>query len=76
MAKPALLDCLEFKDELRYLDRIDDAAFWPWDLEFWPQRSWGLLLAGYAVRSRLSRQPLRDFIAYRAVVRGAECVRL
>ena len=29
----ALLDCLEFDDQLRYVDRIDDAAFLAMDLE-------------------------------------------
>ena len=31
---PALLDCLEFDDQLRYVDGIDDAAFLAMDLEF------------------------------------------
>ena len=31
---PALLDCLEFDDRLRYVDVIDDAAFLAMDLEF------------------------------------------
>lgn len=39
--EPALLDCLEFDDKLRYVDRIDDAAFLAMDLEFLgPQRPW------------------------------------
>ena len=31
---PALLDCLEFDDKLRYVDGIDDAAFLAMDLEY------------------------------------------
>ena len=39
--EPALLDCLEFDDKLRHVDRIDDAAFLAMDLEFLgPQRPW------------------------------------
>ena len=30
---PRVLDCLEFDDRLRYLDRVDDAAFLAMDLE-------------------------------------------
>ena len=29
---PALLDCLEFDDRLRYVDVVDDAAFLRWIL--------------------------------------------
>jgi aminoglycoside phosphotransferase family enzyme len=31
---PVLLDCLEFDDHLRYIDRIADAVFLAMDLEF------------------------------------------
>ena len=31
---PVLLDCLDFDDQLRYVDCIDDAAFLAMDLEF------------------------------------------
>lgn len=31
---PVLLDCLDFDADLRYVDRIDDAAFLAMDLEF------------------------------------------
>jgi len=27
---PRILDCLEFDDRLRWVDGLDDAAFWPW----------------------------------------------
>ena len=36
--EPALLDCLEFDDQLRFVDRIDDAAFLAMDLEFLGRR--------------------------------------
>jgi aminoglycoside phosphotransferase family enzyme/predicted kinase len=70
---PALLDCLEFDDHLRYVDGIDDAAFLAMDLEFLGRKD----LADYFLDqySRLagdSAPPaLKNFyIAYRAVVRA------
>ncbi len=49
IGEPALLDCLEFEDELRYLDH-DDAAFLAMDLEFLGRKDLGdYFLAGYAV---------------------------
>ncbi len=78
--RPVLLDCLEFSDELRYLDRIDDAAFLAMDLEFLGRRDLGdYFLARYAGRcGDTAPASLRDFyIAYRAVVRAkVDCVRL
>ena len=78
--KPALLDCLEFDDELRYVDCIDDAAFLAMDLEFLGRDDLaGYFLERYAAHSRDTAPPsLRDFyIAYRAVVRAkVDCVRL
>lgn len=61
--EPALLDCLEFEDELRYLDRIDDAAFLAMDLEFLGRKDLGdYFLAGYAVRSGdTAPASLRDY---------------
>ena len=77
--KPALLDCLEFDDELRYVDRIDDAAFLAMDLEFLGRKELGdYFLARYVAHSADSAPTsLRDFyIAYRAVVRAkVDCVR-
>lgn len=54
---------LEFEDELRYLDRIDDAAFLAMDLEFLGRKDLGdYFLAGYAVRSGdTAPASLRDF---------------
>jgi len=77
--EPALLDCLEFDDKLRYVDRIDDAAFLAMDLEFLGHKDLGdYFLERYAALSADSAPPsLRDFyIAYRAVVRAkVDCVR-
>ncbi len=77
--RPALLDCLEFDDELRYVDRIDDAAFLAMDLEFLGRDDLGdHFLARYAAYSGDTAPPaLRDFyIAYRAVVRAkVDCLR-
>lgn len=78
--RPVLLDCLEFSDELRYIDRIDDAAFLAMDLEFLGRKD----LADYfmdryaAYSGDTSPLSLRDFyIGYRAVVRAkVDCVKL
>ncbi|KAA1250626.1 AAA family ATPase [Mycobacterium simiae] len=76
---PALLDCLEFDDQLRYLDRIDDAAFLAMDLEFLGRKDLGdYFLDRYSAHTGdAAPKPLRDFyIAYRAVVRAkVDCVR-
>ena len=76
---PEMLDCLEFDDNLRYVDTIDDAAFLAMDLEFLGRKDLGeLFLAQY---SKLAADPapqsLKDFyIAYRALVRAkVHCVR-
>ena len=77
---PALLDCLEFDDHLRYVDGIDDAAFLAMDLEFLGRKD----LADYFLDQYLqcsddpAPRALVDFyIAYRAVVRAkVDCVRV
>lgn len=78
--EPALLDCLEFDDELRYVDRIDDAAFLAMDLEFLGRKDLGEYFLERYVRHSADTGPssLWDFyIAYRAVVRAkVDCVRL
>ncbi len=78
--QPALLDCLEFDDQLRYVDCVDDAAFLAMDLEFLGRKDLGdYFLERYAVHSARSvPATLRDFyLAYRAVVRAkVDCVRL
>jgi aminoglycoside phosphotransferase family enzyme/predicted kinase len=77
---PAMLDCLEFDDRLRYVDGMDDAAFLAMDLEFLGRRDLGdLLLEEYSRRARdLAPRSLKDFyIAYRATVRAkVDCIRV
>ncbi len=77
---PALLDCLEFDDELRFLDCADDAAFLAMDLEFLGREDLGdHFLERYAAHAGDDAPPpLRDFyIAYRAAVRAkVDCVRV
>ena len=77
---PAMLDCLEFDDELRYVDRIDDAAFLAMDLEFLCRKDLGdYFLERYVAYSAdTAPSSLRDFyIAYRAIVRAkVDCVRV
>jgi len=76
---PALLDCLEFDDQLRYVDAIDDAAFLAMDLEFLGRPDLGeFFLQQYSeLADDDAPAALRDFyIAYRAVVRAkVDCVR-
>ncbi|MBB3752705.1 hypothetical protein FHT44_005217 [Mycolicibacterium sp. BK634] len=76
---PALLDCLEFDDQLRYVDVIDDAAFLAMDLEFLGRPD--LASAFLRTYSQLSGENAPAslsafYIAYRAVVRAkVDCVR-
>ena len=76
---PALLDCLEFDDRLRYVDGIDDAAFLAMDLEFLGRPDLGLFFTDRYTEQAADDCPesLRHFyIAYRAVVRAkVDCVR-
>lgn len=78
--QPALLDCLEFDDKLRHVDRIDDAAFLAMDLEFLGRKDLGdYFIQRYVVHSGdKAPSSLWDFyIAYRAVVRAkVDCLRL
>ncbi len=76
---PVLLDCMEFDDQLRYVDGIDDAAFLAMDLEFLGRRDLSeYFLAEYR---RLARDTapaalMHFYIAYRAVVRAkVDCIR-
>ena len=76
---PALLDCLEFDDRLRYVDGVDDAAFLAMDLQFLGRAD----LAEYFLARYLAAacddapESLQHFyIAYRAGVRAkVDCVR-
>jgi uncharacterized protein len=76
---PEILDCLEFDDNLRYVDTIDDAAFLAMDLEFLGRKDLGDFFLDHY--SRLAADPaprsLKDFyIAYRAAVRAkVDCIR-
>ena len=76
---PVVLDCLEFDDDLRYVDGIDDAAFLAMDLEFLGRKDLGeFFLERYRQLAGDNAPPaLMDFyIAYRAVVRAkVDCVR-
>ncbi len=78
--KPALLDCLEFDDKLRYVDCVDDAAFLAMDLEFLGRKDLGAhFLERYAAHSAHAVPPAlaHFYIAYRAGVRAkVDCVRL
>ncbi|HKP44015.1 AAA family ATPase [Mycobacterium sp.] len=77
---PALLDCLEFDDHLRYVDGIDDAAFLAMDLEFLGRKDLAdHFLDEYCRRADdAAPKSLKDFyIAYRAVVRAkVDCIRV
>jgi aminoglycoside phosphotransferase family enzyme/predicted kinase len=76
---PEILDCLEFDDQLRYVDTIDDAAFLAMDLEFLGRKDLAEFFLDHY--SKLAADPaprsLKDFyIAYRALVRAkVDCVR-
>ncbi|MGW0161049.1 bifunctional aminoglycoside phosphotransferase/ATP-binding protein [Mycobacterium sp. NPDC003323] len=77
---PALLDCLEFDDELRYVDGIDDAAFLTMDLEFLGRRDLGAyFLDQYRRRAEDDASPAlaHFYIGYRAMVRAkVDCIRV
>ena len=77
---PALLDCLEFDDQLRYVDGIDDAAFLAMDLEFLGRPDLGDAFVDEYRRRADDSAPtsLTNFyVAYRAVVRAkVDCIRL
>jgi aminoglycoside phosphotransferase family enzyme/adenylate kinase family enzyme len=79
-SNPALLDCLEFDDKLRYVDCVDDAAFLAMDLEFLGRKDLGEhFLERYATHSARAVPPAlaHFYIAYRAGVRAkVDCVRL
>jgi len=76
---PVLLDCLEFDDQLRYVDGLDDVAFLAMDLEFLGRPELGeLILDEYRrLTNDTAPEPLAHFyVAYRAVVRAkVDCIR-
>lgn len=68
-----VLDCLDFDDRLRYVDRLDDIAFLAMDFEFLGHGDLGDRLVADYQRTSGDRAPasLRDhYIAYRATVRA------
>ena len=77
---PALLDCLEFDDHLRYVDGIDDAAFLAMDLEFLGRKDLGAYFMDEYCRRADDQAPpalLHFYTAYRAVVRAkVDCIRV
>ncbi len=76
---PALLDCLEFDDRLRYVDGADDAAFLAMDLEFLGRADLAAFFLGRyrtLAKDDAPESLLHFYIAYRAVVRAkVDCVR-
>lgn len=68
-----VLDCLDFDDRLRFVDRLDDVAFLAMDLEFRGHRELAdRFLADYQrITTDSAPGSLRDhYIAYRAMVRA------
>jgi len=76
---PRILDCLEFDDQLRHLDRLDDVAFLAMDLEHLgvPELA-ARFLAWYVdfVGDPAPPSLLHHYLAYRAFVRAkVACLR-
>lgn len=70
---PRLLDCLEFDDRLRYVDRLDDIAFLAMGLDhLGATAAAGLLVETWAscIGDPAPPSLLHHFIAYRAFVRA------
>lgn len=70
---PRILDCLEFDDQLRYVDVLDDAACLAMDLERLEALDLGgLLLSHYRALTddNAPESLVHHFIAYRAFVRA------
>ncbi|WP_231390275.1 AAA family ATPase [Nocardia sp. CNY236] len=68
-----ILDCLDFDDELRYVDGLDDAAFLAMDLEFRGHaQECTSFLADYlrAADDRVPESLQHHYLAYRAMVRA------
>jgi aminoglycoside phosphotransferase family enzyme/predicted kinase len=76
---PVLLDCLEFDDQLRYVDGLDDAAFLAMDLEFLGRgdlAEFFLDCYRHAAQDQAPPALAHFFIAYRAIVRAkVDCIR-
>ncbi|PVX65745.1 MULTISPECIES: bifunctional aminoglycoside phosphotransferase/ATP-binding protein [Rhodococcus] len=70
---PRILDCLDFDDQLRFVDTIDDASFLAMDLEFLGREDLAdeFLTTIVALSQDLPPRALIDhYIAYRATVRA------
>ncbi len=76
---PRILDCLEFDDRLRYLDRLDDAAFLAMDLEHLGAPQLAESFLGWYGEFTADPAPsglLHHYLAYRAFVRAkVACLR-
>ncbi|WP_338596182.1 AAA family ATPase [Saccharopolyspora sp. SCSIO 74807] len=76
---PRILDCLEFDDELRHVDGLDDAAFLAMDLERLGAAGLGeFFLARYGeyAGGAFPDSLARHYVAYRAFVRAkVACLR-
>ena len=76
----AILDCLEFDDNLRYVDTIDDAAFLAMDIEFLGREDLANLFLDEYTGCAGDPAPLslkNFYIAYRAAVRAkVDCIRV
>jgi len=76
---PRALDCLEFDDRLRYVDRLDDACFLAMDLERLGKRELAAdFVDAYAEYAGDNAPPslVHHYVAYRAFVRAkVACLR-
>jgi aminoglycoside phosphotransferase family enzyme/predicted kinase len=76
---PRILDCLEFDDQLRHLDRLDDAAFLAMDLEHLGVPDLAARFLAWYVEFVGDLAPpslLHHYLAYRAFVRAkVACLR-
>ncbi|MET0474511.1 MAG: AAA family ATPase [Mycobacterium sp.] len=79
-AGPVPLDCLEFDDQLRYVDGLDDAAFLAMDLEFLGRPDLATFFLEEYRRFADDRAPkslAHLYVAYRAIVRTkVDCIRV
>lgn len=70
---PRILDCLEFSDQLRWLDGLDDAAMLAMDLERLGARTLAEQFTGWYAEFAGDPAPaslLHHYVAYRAMVRA------
>ncbi|NKY88520.1 bifunctional aminoglycoside phosphotransferase/ATP-binding protein [Nocardia veterana] len=74
-----VVDCLDFDDELRYVDRLDDICFLAMDLERLGYPDYGRALVEEYLETTHDPAPeslYHHYIAYRAAVRAkVDCVR-